>query len=327
MNTKRKYNVSCIADHGKDGFIVVTSEEIHTMKYRGEFTLLREVFKGEKTIGEIYTCYLQIAQKIYGQPSYSGHIVDLVKDKPFYKLLMELAANLPNGFAEKAKYIPYEETTYTLSNYLQRVDTADNDEEFHNKLNELLEKATYNSHLKLFYLGLGDKAAQALSELMYRSQSQNEIEFFKNRPKIKSVNLTNNFLSYQNCLSHGISACKSLEELILRENPIGDLGLRCMIESLSEHPNLKELDLIDCNLTDDAMNQIGTLLATSKTIETIRLSCNDITDEGIEPVLDLIKSNSSIKTIDLFNTKVSEEMRNKVNDALLNKEAKASFNP
>ena len=330
---KEKYTIFCIADHGMDGFIVKTTDGTYTMQCIGEVALSRELFKGQKTIGEIYNQYIQNAKEIYDQPYYSGHIVDLVKDKPFFKLVIELANYEKNRFEAKVKIEPYQKQTFTLSSYLQQVDAADNDVEYSNRVGELFDEATYDSHLGLYYLGLGNKAAHALSDLMSRipsNQRKKEIDFFQKKfiHEIKTVNLTNNFISDKGCqeLSSGITCCKSLEVLILRENPIGNAGLMSISDALAKHPKLRELDLIDCNLTDDCMEKIGALLATSTTIETIKLSSNNITDEGVSSILDKVRSNPSIKTITLFGTNVSEQMKSCLEEAVFNQNSNAWCN-
>ncbi|XP_078740332.1 ribonuclease inhibitor-like [Lampetra fluviatilis] len=82
-------------------------------------------------------------------------------------------------------------------------------------------------------------------------------------------------------LSVILKANTGLKILLLRDNYIGDSGLRLLADGmLGREGSLETLDLQDCSLTDKSIPALHDIMITNKALRILRLESNDFSEEG-----------------------------------------------
>lgn len=315
---QEKYNIQRMGDHGMDGFVVQikfyldNKEQIKTfkMQHSGEVALTRRLlFKGESPVA-IYDEYMKTAEKIYNTNWYQ-QTIGLVKDKPFWGLISLV---IGSQIIHVEQY--FGSIKHPFITRLQQIDNADSEDEYQERLKDFLDNSNGLDYESLWCVGLGDKAAKALSQYLVL-QSQKRSGFFS-YSAIGTLNLVENYITAKGCidLARGIAVCPKMTFMSLSGNPIENTGLLSITKALSDHPSCHTLELDACSVTDECMTGIAALLSTNRVIKTIDLSRNTLTDKGVQMILDAVRSNLVIENIHLEATEVSNTMKDVLKKAL-----------
>ncbi|MGH0116038.1 UNVERIFIED_CONTAM: hypothetical protein FKN15_060502 [Acipenser sinensis] len=116
-------------------------------------------------------------------------------------------------------------------------------------------------------------------------------------------------LAYENDKRHvKMATCRGLSlsaairnEMDLSDTPLNEDTCRALAHVVDSSEGGWELDLSNCRLSDQCINQLQTCLPR---IQVLDLSKNDITDSGAMIVHEVVYRNPSLKTVRLFNNKI-----------------------
>ncbi|XP_036864712.1 NACHT, LRR and PYD domains-containing protein 3 isoform X4 [Manis javanica] len=103
-------------------------------------------------------------------------------------------------------------------------------------------------------------------------------------------------------LSSVLSTNQNLTHLYLRDNALGDSGVKLLCEGLL-HPSckLQVLELDNCSLTSHCCWNLSTLLTTNQSLRELSLSSNDLGDLGVILLCEVLKQRSSLlKSLTLY---------------------------
>ena len=101
-------------------------------------------------------------------------------------------------------------------------------------------------------------------------------------------------------LAIGSSKSKTLKNVVLAENNISDEALVDIITSLSMHPQLQKIEMVDNTLSVNGCKAVATLLRNSVTqLQHLDLADNEINDEGIEALVPALKNCNHLGTLRL----------------------------
>ncbi|KAL9887988.1 uncharacterized protein ACN2A1_010105 [Glossina fuscipes fuscipes] len=133
---------------------------------------------------------------------------------------------------------------------------------------------------------------------------------------LKCLDLTNNKLSAEGAyILSGVIKDLSLEELILRLNPIGSNGATTIFSILDCLP-IKNLDISGCLLTGSITKSFMQLVVTNKSLICIDVSNNVLGKDFGKHLMKVIGFNRKIMNIDLHNTGLTQEHRNQFKEFL-----------
>ncbi|XP_058882779.1 uncharacterized protein si:ch211-108d22.2 isoform X5 [Acipenser ruthenus] len=116
-------------------------------------------------------------------------------------------------------------------------------------------------------------------------------------------------LAYENDKRHvKMATCRGLSlsaatrnEMDLSDTPLNEDTCRALAHVVHSSEGGWELDLSNCRLSDQCINQLQTCLPR---IQVLDLSKNDITDSGAMIIHEVVYRNPSLKTVRLFNNKI-----------------------
>uniref|UniRef100_A0A1B0BF68 Uncharacterized protein n=1 Tax=Glossina palpalis gambiensis TaxID=67801 RepID=A0A1B0BF68_9MUSC len=133
---------------------------------------------------------------------------------------------------------------------------------------------------------------------------------------LKCLDLTNNKLSAEGAyILSGVIKDLSLEELILRLNPIGSNGATTILSILDCLP-IKNLDISGCLLTHSITKSFMQLVVTNKSLICIDISNNVLGKDFGKHLMKVIGFNRKIMNIGLHNTGLTQEHRNQFKEFL-----------
>lgn len=143
------------------------------------------------------------------------------------------------------------------------------------------------SHLT--YLDVNENAIQ--DEALYH------LALLLQSVKLRTLNVVTNHITPRGLptLCDGVMACRTLTELSLAFNLLGDEGARIAAEVLGSHPSLRTLDLSDNHIGDLGAVAIAEafILSSTSRIESLNLSVNHMGDVGVEAIAEaLTKTNN-----------------------------------
>ncbi|CAJ1990798.1 leucine-rich repeat protein [Leishmania donovani] len=115
--------------------------------------------------------------------------------------------------------------------------------------------------------------------------------------KLRTLNVVTNHITPRGLptLCDGVMACRTLTELSLAFNLLGDEGGRIAAEILGSHPSLRTLDLSDNHIGDLGAVAIAEafILSSASRIESLNLSVNHMGDVGFAAIAEaLTKTNN-----------------------------------
>ncbi|XP_004481114.2 NACHT, LRR and PYD domains-containing protein 3 [Dasypus novemcinctus] len=152
---------------------------------------------------------------------------------------------------------------------------------------DLASVLSTNQTLSRLYMGenpLGDSGVGILCEKMKQSQC-----------KLKKLGLVNSGLTSASCpaLASVLSTNQNLTHLYLRDNALGDKGIKLLCEGLM-HPSckLQMLELDNCSLTSHCCWNLSTLLTSNQSLRELSLGNNDLGDLGVMLVCEVLKQQS-----------------------------------
>ena len=108
-----------------------------------------------------------------------------------------------------------------------------------------------------------------------------------------------------------LSAClavnKSLTELELCDNPIGDIGAASIGDAIKTNAVLDYLDINDCEITSEGAVQLSAGLAINKSFTRLELWGNPIGDIGAASIGDAIKTNAVLEHLDIDDCEITSQ--------------------
>ncbi|KAG5498526.1 hypothetical protein JKF63_02812 [Porcisia hertigi] len=123
--------------------------------------------------------------------------------------------------------------------------------------------------------------------------------------KLRTLNVVTNHITPRGMptLCDGVMACRTLTDLSLAFNLLGDEGARIAAEMLGSHPSLTNLDLSDNRIGDCGAVAIAEafILSSSSRIASLNLSVNHMGDVGFEAIAEALTktNNRHLSTLDL----------------------------
>ncbi|KAG5496478.1 hypothetical protein JIQ42_03304 [Leishmania sp. Namibia] len=123
--------------------------------------------------------------------------------------------------------------------------------------------------------------------------------------KLRTLNVVTNHITPRGLptLCDGVAACRTLTELSLAFNLLGDDGGRIVAQMLGSHPSLTTLDLSDNHIGDLGAVAIAEafLLSSTSSIESLNLSVNHVGDVGFEAIAEALTKtkNKRFTSLDL----------------------------
>ena len=104
-----------------------------------------------------------------------------------------------------------------------------------------------------------------------------------------------------------LSLSKTIKELNLSGNNIGDEGVTIVIKALSnkKKQSLHVLSLSNNRISSAGCKKICEFIAVCSPLEEIQLSNNDIDNEGAKKLIQVLKNKKKFSNIDIDNNKIS----------------------
>ena len=204
--------------------------------------------------------------------------------------------NLINFFLDKAI------KKFSLS------DTNINDISIFNPILELFEK---NFHIRNIVLHNCSLADGYINDLMLAISDK----------RIRYLNLSKNAITVEGgtLISEFLLVNKTIQELNLSYNDNVNFkaeGIKYIVRSLVECPNLRLIDFSGMNLTGCG-EFIANLIETSKTLEIIKLENNYLNANDFKNIFEKVKSNKIIKEIDIsFNDMGGDKSLEYIRDSI-----------
>jgi len=134
--------------------------------------------------------------------------------------------------------------------------------------------------------------------------------FFENNSSLRDITMSECNLGDDGwrLLALALGSCKhkSLKNVELLQNNISDEALVDIITSLSMHPQLNRLDLNGNRLATNGCKTLATLLRCSCTeLEHLELDNNGISDEGIDALVPVSMNSSHLETLSFENNSIT----------------------
>ncbi|XP_075398256.1 NACHT, LRR and PYD domains-containing protein 3 [Tenrec ecaudatus] len=161
-----------------------------------------------------------------------------------------------------------------------------------------------NQSLTRLYMGenaLGDSGVGILCEEIKHPQCN-----------LQKLGLVNSGLTSACCpaLSLALSTNQNLTHLYLRDNALGDKGVKALGEGLmNSNCKLQMLELDNCNLTSHCCWDLSTVLTLNQSLRKLSLGNNDLSDLGIMLLCEVLKQNCLLNSLQLSKTYFSNETK------------------
>ncbi|XP_076994003.1 NACHT, LRR and PYD domains-containing protein 3 [Tamandua tetradactyla] len=154
---------------------------------------------------------------------------------------------------------------------------------------DLASVLSTNQTLTRLYMGenaLGDSGVGILCEKMVQSQGN-----------LKKLGIVNSGLTSACCLALAsvLSTNQNLTHLYLRDNTLGDKGIKLLCEGLMRPScKLQILELDNCDLTSHCCWDLSTLLTSNQSLRELSLGNNDLGDLGVMMLCEVIKQQTCL---------------------------------
>ena len=187
-------------------------------------------------------------------------------------------------------------------------DTNINDIALFNPILQLLEKNYHLRNVTLRNCNLVD----SLSNDLMRAISNK---------RLRCLNLSRNSLTVEGAtlISEFLLVNKTLQELNLSNNDNVNFkseGIKYIIRSLVQHPNIKSIDFSNMNLTGCG-EFIANLIEKSKTLEKVILKNNYLNSNDFKNIFEKVKINNFIKEIDIsYNDMAGDKSLEYISDSI-----------
>ncbi|KAL7287033.1 hypothetical protein TKK_0018765 [Trichogramma kaykai] len=135
--------------------------------------------------------------------------------------------------------------------------------------------------LKLNYNSLNSFSGKKIAQALLDCHANNMKE--TTRPlELKVFEAGKNYLDDESAiaLAKVFKTVKSLEELSLPKNKIGDLGMLAIIDSLSVNPGIRVLDFNNNNLSFESIQALAKIIPYFLHLQILTLSGNKLTSKG-----------------------------------------------
>ena len=152
--------------------------------------------------------------------------------------------------------------------------------------------------LNILDTSLDSKCVSILSEILKTNKTIKELE-------LVSSSLTGGIKQVSDSLFNN----KTLEQLVLwNVTDITDEDITHLSTMLSSNTTLKELHLVNCNITDNGVRYICEGLTKNQTLTTLNIRGNhQITSVSTSTIADLIQTTISLTTLYLNNTSLNND--------------------
>ena len=152
--------------------------------------------------------------------------------------------------------------------------------------------------LDIWDTSLDSKCVSILSEILKTNKTIKRLVLY-------SSSLTGGIKQVSDSLFNN----KTLEQLVLLNvTDITDEDITHLSTMLSSNTTLKELDLSDCNITDNGVRYICEGLTKNQTLTTLSIRGNhQITSVSTSTIADLIQTTISLTTLYLYNTSLNND--------------------
>ena len=159
--------------------------------------------------------------------------------------------------------------------------------------------------LDLSFLDMGDEGCVFLRDMI------------KCNTVLQKLRLRGNNITCKGCyrLAEGLSRNKSLLELDVSRNVIGDVGVEALTRYIPD-TTLTTLSFENCGITSTGCDSVAELLATNKKLRHLDLSVNALGDVGIYKLTTSLERTSTLKTIGLNMCRITNDGFSKLLDAM-----------
>lgn len=126
---------------------------------------------------------------------------------------------------------------------------------------------------------------------------------------LKLINFNGNNIGPLTCCSIATnlkSGTCVLRELILSDNPLGDEGVKEIMEGLAENSSLAMIGLM--NVKCDDFTPVAEMLRKNTTLRSLYLNQNNINDETARVLLSAFEENKTLICLDLAHNNISKEI-------------------
>jgi hypothetical protein len=104
-----------------------------------------------------------------------------------------------------------------------------------------------------------------------------------------------------------LSVNRSLKELYLNDNEIGDDGVEALAASVKNHESLSVIDLSGNKMSDKGAAALASAIPNSHELDSLMLSRNSINDEGAAALASLLEHNPTICRVQLQGNNISDK--------------------
>nr|XP_049616912.1 NACHT, LRR and PYD domains-containing protein 12 isoform X4 [Syngnathus scovelli] len=182
--------------------------------------------------------------------------------------------------------------------------------------------------LELENCNLSEKSGEALASVLSSSRTLRELDLSHNdlgddglealaaglaKPQctLQVLKLLRCDLSKKSCeaLASVLSSSRTLRELDLSNNDLGDDGLEALAAGLAKSQcTLQVLKLMSCDLSKKSCEALASVLSSSRTLRELDLSHNDLGDDGLEALAaGLAKPQCTLQVLTLESCNLSEK--------------------
>jgi Ran GTPase-activating protein (RanGAP) involved in mRNA processing and transport len=123
---------------------------------------------------------------------------------------------------------------------------------------------------------------------------------------LQQLNLWNNKIgdAGAQALAEMLKVNNTLQKLGLGGNQIGDAGAQALAEMLKIHSTLQQLDLGYNRMGDDGAQALAEMLKINSTLQQLDLGYNRMGDDGAQALAEMLKVNSALQQLNLWNNKI-----------------------
>ena len=105
-------------------------------------------------------------------------------------------------------------------------------------------------------------------------------------------------------LANALRVNNTLQNLDVSNNKIGNRGVESLANALKENKTLKSIDLGSNKIGDIGMEELANALIVNKSLKNLDVSNNNIGNQGVESLANALKVNQTLTSIDLGSNKI-----------------------